>query len=149
MYRGILLIAILSVAAVPSAFGKDLPRMAAPADEPASRATLEVVDQKNTIKITCETFEIQGWAPTEDDKRESISVTCDAAIDANSPLLWDYAAKKQQLEKAILSYTTDKGQPYAIEVANAVIAHLSILGDRLQFELSAASSRLTLRPRRP
>jgi hypothetical protein len=149
MHRQILMVAVLSGTAALAALARDLPRMGAETEESASSATLEIFDQNKTIKLTCETFQVQAWAPTEDDKGDSTSVDCGgAAMDANSPLLWDYTNKKQRLEKAVLSYKTEKGQPYTIEVPNAVIAHLSVLSDTLEINLSAASSRLIVPPRR-
>ena len=143
MHRQILMVAVLSVTATLAALAKDLPSMGAETEESGSRATLEIFDQNKTIKLTCETFQVQAWAPTEDDKADSTSLDCGgAAMDANSPLLWDYANKKQRLEKAVLSYKTEKGQPYMIEVPNASIVHLSVLDDTLEISLSAASSRL-------
>ena len=132
MRRQILAIAILSVTTSPAAFAKDLPLMGTQADESGNSATLEIVDQKNTIKVTCETFQIQAWTPSEDDKGDSTSLDCGGvSIDANSPLLWDYANKKQQLEKALLSFKTVKGQSYTIEMPNVLITHLSVLSDSI------------------
>lgn len=150
MRRPILAIAILSVIASPIAFAKDLPPVGTQADESGSGATLEIVDQKKTIKLTCETFDVQSWPPSEQDHGDSTSVNCGGtSIDANSPLLWDYANKKQRLEKAVLFVKHTKGQPYIIEAPNVTIAHLEILGDSLQIELSGASSRLmVVLPRR-
>jgi hypothetical protein len=149
MHRQILMVAVLSGTAALAALARDLPGMGAQTEESGSSATLEIFDQNKTIKLTCETFQVQAWAPTEDDKGDSTSVDCGgAAMDANSPVLWDYANKKQRLEKAVLSYKTEKGQPYAIEVPNPAIAHLSVLGDTLEINLSGASSRLIVPPRR-
>jgi hypothetical protein len=149
MHKLVLMVAVLSVTATLAAFAKDLPSMEAEAEESGSRATLEIFDQNKTIKLTCETFQVQAWAPTEDDKGDSTSVDCGGAeMDANSPLLWDYTYKKQRLEKTVLSYKTEKGQPYTIEVPNAAIVHLSTLGDTLEISLSAASSRLIVPLRR-
>jgi hypothetical protein len=149
MRRRILAIAILSVTTSPAAFAKDLPLMGTQADESGNSATLEIVDQKNTIKVTCETFQIQAWTPSEDDKGDSTSLDCGGvSIDANSPLLWDYANKKQQLEKALLSFKTVKGQSYTIEMPNVLITHLSVLSDSIGINVSAATSRLIVPPRR-
>lgn len=149
MRRHILAIAILSVAMSPAAFAKDLPPTGTQADESGQSGTLEIIDQKKTIKLTCETFEVQSWPPSEDDHGDATSVSCGGtSIDANSPLLWDYANKKQRLEKAVLVIKYGKGQPYMVEVSNAVIAHLDVLGDSLEISLSAASSRLVVLPRR-
>jgi hypothetical protein len=149
MRKQILVVAVLSVTATLAALAKDLPRMEAETEESGSRATLEIFDQNKTIKLACETFEVQAWAPTEDDKADLASVDCGGgAMDENSPLLWDYTNKKQRLEKAVLSYKTEKGQPYTIEVPNPAIVHLSVLGDTLEISLSAASSRLMVPPRR-
>jgi hypothetical protein len=83
MRRQILAIAILSVTTSPAAFAKDLPLMGTQADESGNSATLEIVDQKNTIKVTCETFQIQAWTPSEDDKGDSTSLDCGGvSIDA-------------------------------------------------------------------
>jgi len=143
MHRQMLMVAVLSGTAALAALARDLPGMGAQTEEAASSATLEIFDQNKTIKLTCGTFQVQAWAPTEDDKGDSTSVDCGgAAMDANSPLLWDYANKKQRLEKAVLSYKTEKGQPYTIEVPNAAIVHLSVFDDTLEINLSAASSRL-------
>ena len=149
MRRQILAIAILSVTAWSAAFAKELAVTGAQAEESGSTATLEIVDQKKTIKLTCETFEVQSWPPSEDDHGDSTSVNCGGtSIDANSPLLWEYANKKQRLEKAALVVKYGKGQPYMVEVSNVVIAHLDVLGDSLQITLSAPSSRLVVLPRR-
>ncbi len=121
--------------------------MGVQAGESGSSATLQVYDQKTTIKLTCGTFQVQSWAPSEDDKGDSTTIDCDAVIDVNSPLLWEYANKKQRLEEAVLSYKTENGQPYTIEAPNAVVAHVSVLGDGFQISLSAAGSRLIV-PRR-
>ena len=149
MYRQILMIAVLSITAEAAALAKDVPRMGAQAEEPSWSVTLEIFDHNKTIKLACETFQVQAWAPTEDDKGDRISLDCGgAAMDANSTLLWEYTNKKQRLEKAVLSYKTEKGQPYTIEVPNAAITHLSVLSDTLEINLSAASSRLMVPPRR-
>ncbi len=148
MNRQIVIAAILSVIATPAAFAKDLPSMRTQAEESGNSATLEIIDQKNTIKVICETFQIQAWTPSEDDKRDSTSLDCGGvSIDANSPLLWDYTNKKQQLEKAVLSFKTAKGQSYTIEMPNVVIAHLSVLSGTIDINVSAAGSRLIVPPR--
>ena len=63
-------------------------------------------------------------------------------------LLWDYANKKQQLEKAVLSFETVKGQSYTIKMPNVLITHLSVLSDSIDINVSAATSRLIVPPRR-
>jgi hypothetical protein len=149
MRRQILVIAILSVVMSPAASAKDLPPLATPADDSSHSATLEIIDQKETIKLTCETFEVQTWPPSEDDHGDATSVNCGGtSIDANSPLLWHYANKKQRLEKAALVVKYGKVQSYMVEMSNVVIAHLDLLGGALEINLSAASSRLVVLPRR-
>ena len=143
----ILIVAVLSVAVAPAAFAKDLPRMGEQAEEPELGATLEIFDQKKSIKLTCQTYQVEVWAPTADDKGDSTNVDSDALIDANSPLLWDYATSKQRLTKAVLSYQSRKGQPYTIEVPNAAVTHVSVRDVALQINLTAASSRLIVQPR--
>jgi hypothetical protein len=145
MYKQIL-IAVLAVLAARAAFAKDLPPMGAETEESGSRATLDIIDQKKIIKLTCEGFEVQV-SPTED-RADSASVVCDAAINANSPLLWEYTNKKQRLEKAVVSYKTGKGQPYTIEVPNALIEHLSVTDATFEINISAASSRVIVPPGR-
>jgi hypothetical protein len=52
------------------------------------------------------------------------------------------------LEKALLSFKTVKGQSYTIEMPNVLITHLSVLSDSIGINVSAATSRLIVPPRR-
>ena len=114
--------------------------------EAVTTSTLELVDQKRTIKLACEIFQLEIRAP-DDANGQSTFLDCRAPLDANTPLLWDYVKSKHQLDKATVSVKPWKGPLYAMEFANVTIDFASITDNTMvSINLSAASSRLTVRP---
>lgn len=153
MQKPILAIAALSITTCLLGFAQDLPRARAGIvsveEDRVTSATLEIVEQTKRIKVACETFQFDARPPNNGDNGESTLVNCLTAVDANTPLLWDYVNNKQRLEKAVVSVNPGKGPSYMLEVPNAMIIFIGFTDNyssRVSINLAAAGSRLTVRP---
>jgi hypothetical protein len=121
--RKTIVVATLLLTVCPPAVAKDLPTMGE--EEAVTTSTLELVDQKKTIKVACEMFQLE-IRPPDDTSGQSTFLDCRAPLDTNTPLLWDYAKSKHQLDKATVSVKPWEGPLYTIELPNVTIDFASI-----------------------